>query len=82
MNRRCLLPHLHLPGTTLAECPSRPRGCRCLTAASCSPSRLPLRQMGSADADLGILASLLIEARLGGEGETMAALKKPHQTSL
>lgn len=68
MNRRCLLPHRHPPGTTQAGCPSRPRGCRCLTAASCSSSRLPLRQMGNGGADLGVLASLLIEARLGGEG--------------
>lgn len=67
MNRRCLLPRLHLLGTTQAERPSRPRGCRCLTAASCSPSRLLLRRMGNGVADLDVPASLLIEARLGGE---------------
>lgn len=68
MSRRCPLPRLRLPGTTQADCPSRPRGCRCPTAAFCSPSRLPWRQMGSGGAGLGVLASLLIEVRLGGEG--------------
>lgn len=69
MNRKSPLPRRHPPGTTRAGCPSRPRGCRCLTAASCSSSRLPLRQRGNGGADLGVLASPLIEARLEGEGK-------------
>lgn len=75
MNRRSPLPRRHPPGTTRADCPSRPQGCRCLTAASCSSSRLPSRQRGNGGADLGILASLLIEDRLGGEAKNGWTLK-------
>lgn len=75
MNRRSPLPRRHPPGTTRADCPSRPQGCRCLTAASCSSSRLPSRRRGNGGADLGILASLLIEDRLGGEGKNGWTLK-------
>lgn len=63
-NQRSQLPRLHLPGTIQAGCPSHPRGCHYPTAASCSPARLLLRRMGNADADLGVLATLLIVVHL------------------
>lgn len=64
MSQRCPPPRLRPPGTTLAGCPSRPPGCRCLTVASCSRARLLLHQMGTGGADLGVPATLLSEARL------------------
>ncbi len=77
MSQRCPPPRLRPPDTTLAGCPSHPPGCRCPTVASCSHARLLWHQMENDVADLGVPATLLTEAHLGGKKGKLVNIVQP-----